>query len=124
VICNAENIIAAVCARTGIEERQLFGRKKDKSIAEARQLAYLLVRELTRLSFPEMARVFRRDHTTIIVGCKRGERRLQYDRWMREFYEAVRTEFNSPEQELAWINAEIHRLHTRALQITTPEAAE
>jgi chromosomal replication initiation ATPase DnaA len=119
-----ETIIAAVCARMEVEERQLFGSSRRKSIAEARSLAYLLVRELTRLSFPEMGRLFKRDHTTILVGVKRAERKVQYDRWMRELYEYVRTEVSDPVSELEWINAEIHRLRERAAQITMPEAAE
>ena len=120
----AETIIAAICVRMEVEERQLFGASRRKSIAEARSLAYLLVRELTRLSFPEMGRLFRRDHTTIIPGVRRAARKVQYDRWLREVYEAVRTEVSDPVSELEWINAEIHRLRERAAQITTPEAAE
>ncbi len=119
-----EAIIAAVCKRTEVEERQLFGSSRRKSIAEARSLAYLLVRELTRLSFPEMGRLFKRDHTTIIPGVRRAARKIQYDRWMRELYEAVRTEVSDPVSELEWINAEIHRLRERAAEITKLEAAE
>lgn len=48
-------IIAAVCAETGLESSELRGAGRHRRVATARGLAALLARELTTCSFPEIA---------------------------------------------------------------------
>lgn len=57
---------------TSIEE--LRGLDRSKSIRIRRALAMLTIRENTELSFPEIARLFKRlDHSTALAGCRSGE---------------------------------------------------
>ena len=58
-------IISQVCKFYSIEENVIRGTLKTKGIAEARQVAIYLIRELTNLSLPDIGKVFSKDHSTI-----------------------------------------------------------
>ena len=58
-------IISQVCKFYSIEENVIRGTLKTKGIAEARQVAIYLIRELTNLSLPDIGKVFNKDHSTI-----------------------------------------------------------
>jgi len=55
---------------------ELKGKERTARIVTPRLVAYYLMRRLTGLSYPELGRIFDRDHTTIMNGCKRIEHRL------------------------------------------------
>ena len=72
------SIIAAVAKAWGVKQADIVGPKRIKTIVEPRQAAYLLARKHTPQSFPAIARQFGgRDHTTVIDGVARAERRCQ-----------------------------------------------
>jgi hypothetical protein len=54
----------------------VLGRSRSKGVAAARAMAMALVRRRTRLSYPELGRVFGRDHTTVMVAVKKAEREM------------------------------------------------
>ncbi|MFA9563166.1 MAG: chromosomal replication initiator protein DnaA [Acidimicrobiales bacterium] len=64
---------------------EICGRSRRRPLVTARQIAMYVVRELTDLSYPAIAREFGgRDHTTVIHACEKirnqlGERRQTYD---------------------------------------------
>jgi len=64
-------IISEVCRFYSIEENVLRGTLKDKTTAEARQIAMYLIRELTSLSYPDIGKEFGKDHTTVIHSHKK-----------------------------------------------------
>ncbi|HEU4544387.1 MAG TPA: helix-turn-helix domain-containing protein [Jiangellaceae bacterium] len=69
---HASRIIDRVAAHYGITRDELLSRDRHKSIAEARQVAMWLCRELLGMSYPELGRAFgNRDHTTCIAGVRR-----------------------------------------------------
>lgn len=55
----------------------LMSRSKTKAVARARHRAMALLRNSTEMSYPEIARVFGRDHTTVMYGVARYERGLR-----------------------------------------------
>jgi len=61
-------IIECTAQLNSIKTSELLGPSKKKHIARARLMAYYLARELTGHSFPELARAFDRDHSTIQSG--------------------------------------------------------
>lgn len=64
----------AICKRFNVTEVDLEGPRRVADIAEARQFAYFLSRNMTGLSFPRIGRVFGfRDHSTIVHGCDKVE---------------------------------------------------
>ena len=69
-------IISEVCLFYSIEERVLRGTQKSKGITEARQLAMYLIRKITSLSTPDIAKEFGKNHTTVLHAIKSIEEKL------------------------------------------------
>ncbi len=71
-------IIGSVCERLGIEPDELLGRGRHRRVVLARSLVVHLARELTTLSFPEIARgLGRENHSTVHTAARRIERDLE-----------------------------------------------
>ncbi len=69
---SADDIIAAVCRRTGAQPGDLRGRSRNRDVSYARHLAMYLLREDGRKSVAEIGRLFgNRDHSTVIAGIQR-----------------------------------------------------
>jgi chromosomal replication initiator protein len=61
------DILEAVCAHSGIRLQDLLGRRRTRSISQARQIAMYLARRLTPLSLEEIGMHFGgRDHSTVL----------------------------------------------------------
>jgi chromosomal replication initiator protein len=69
----------------GYDLDELKGKRRHRSLVQARQISMYVCRELTDLSYPAIAKVFGgRDHTTVMhavdkVGGQMAERRQVYD---------------------------------------------
>jgi len=69
-----------IASEYGLEPAQIYGKDRRGSVAAARSLACLAVRDSMRMSFPEMGEAFgRRDHTTIISAVRVGRRMVETD---------------------------------------------
>ena len=81
----ADVILAATSAMFGFSEDDLRGKSRRRPLVTARQVGMYVVRELTDLSYPAIAREFGgRDHTTVIHAVEKvsglmKERRQIYD---------------------------------------------
>ena len=65
----AQAVLEAVERAFGIKDLAEWSRRR--RLVKARQLAYLLIRELTDLSALDIAELLgRRDHTTVLRGCR------------------------------------------------------
>ncbi|MEE2057906.1 chromosomal replication initiator protein DnaA [Rhodococcus artemisiae] len=81
---NASTIMAVCAEYFGISIDDLCGPGKARPLAQARQIAMYLCRELTDLSLPKIGQTFGRDHTTVMYADKKirkemAERRKIYD---------------------------------------------
>lgn len=86
---SAADILAAVSERTGISVADIKGRSRLGPIVKARQEAMWALREtpkpftcantINRRSWPEIGRLFGRDHTTVIHGYRAHEKRALGD---------------------------------------------
>lgn len=65
-----DQIIDQICEFYDIDKSELTAKKRSKSIARPRMIAMYLCKELTKNSFPEIAKNFYRDHTTVIYAVK------------------------------------------------------
>lgn len=72
-------IIQLVAQSYAIAADDITGKDKHKNIAEARQVTCFLIRMLTKLSFPEIGRVLRKDHTSVMVCVKKCTARRAKD---------------------------------------------
>ncbi len=80
-----EAILDAVVAKFGFSVEELKSRRRQRPLVVARQVGMYVMRQLTDLSYPGIAREFGgRDHTTVIhavekIGKEMKERRQLYD---------------------------------------------
>ncbi|MFD0452325.1 chromosomal replication initiator protein DnaA [Rhodococcus aetherivorans] len=81
---NSATIMAVTAEYFGTSIDDLCGPGKARPLAQARQIAMYLCRELTDLSLPKIGQTFGRDHTTVMYADKKirkemTERRKVYD---------------------------------------------
>jgi len=65
----------SVATHYGYTLEELLGPRRNRTLAKARHVAMLLARQ-QGLSYPELGRAFRRDHSTVISGVRSVRRRL------------------------------------------------
>ena len=86
-----QQVLETVGAYFDIPVADLTGPRRDARVAGPRQLAMFLMRNDSRLTLPAIGRVLGdRDHTTVLYGCKKTERRLQLDDEIKRDLEALR----------------------------------
>ena len=84
-VITPELILEVTCTRFGFSLEDIRGKSRRRPLVAARQVAMYVMRELTDLSYPAIAREFGgRDHTTVIyavdkIGAQMQERRQTYD---------------------------------------------
>ncbi len=81
---SAAAIMAATAEYFGTTVEELRGPGKTRALAQSRQIAMYLCRELTDLSLPRIGQAFDRDHTTVMYAEKKiraemAERREVFD---------------------------------------------
>lgn len=73
-------IVKTVCSRLGVEASQLAGSSRHKFLVLARSLSVYLARELTTMSYPEIAHAMgRKNHSTVITADQRLRRQITDD---------------------------------------------
>ncbi|MCL2518500.1 MAG: chromosomal replication initiator protein DnaA, partial [Oscillospiraceae bacterium] len=70
-------ILDKVSTKYGITEDDLKGKKRNKEIVNPRHIAVFITRKLTDLSLPAIAKIFDRDHTTVMASLKNIEDELK-----------------------------------------------
>ena len=91
-------IIGAVSAHFDISTDDLVGKRRDARTAASRQVAMYLLRNDGRETFPEIGRLLGgRDHSTILHGCGKIERRLKIESRLKTDLDAIRAHIaNNP----------------------------
>jgi chromosomal replication initiation ATPase DnaA len=74
-------LVDEVCKRRGVTLNEVCGRARSQAISRARQEVWWRIRHHPEreYSYPEIARLFARDHTTIMAGISAHERRTSVD---------------------------------------------
>ena len=91
--------------RFGINADELFSRDVGYRIAHPRQVAMYVLRQATGAKWKRLGRLFGRDHTTVMDGCKAVEKRMARD---PELGAAVRRLLREAEAELIDKDNRIH----------------
>ena len=68
VSITVDKIFSAVYNKYNVSKEDIIGPKRQKDIAYARHATIYLIREMTEMSYPNIAKIFNRDHTTILVS--------------------------------------------------------
>lgn len=72
-----EAILAAAIKRMGVDRSQILGNGRHQHVVLARSVVVYLARQMTMMSYPEIAAAMgRRTHSTIITAAKRVEKQL------------------------------------------------
>ena len=71
VLLDTNAIIQCVSRYFGISQEEILGKSRLKTFVYPRQIAMYLARSHTSLSFPDLGRVFGRDHTTVLHAVQR-----------------------------------------------------
>ena len=71
-----DRILETVAKKYAITVEDLKGTKRTKEIAYARHIAVYLLRKMTDMSLPQIGKLLKRDHSTIISSLKTVEKEL------------------------------------------------
>ena len=79
VSITVDKIFTAIFNKYKISRDEIVGPKRNKEIAVARHVSIYLIREMTEMSFPNIAKIFNRDHSTVITSYNSTYQRAQLD---------------------------------------------
>ena len=74
-----EKIFSSVYQKYGIKKEDLISAKRNKEIASVRHITIYVIREVTEMSLLSIAKIFNRDHSTILSSIERIEQRIYSD---------------------------------------------
>lgn len=89
---DVEHVLATTARLFAVTGADLTGPSRNRRLVEARQVAMTVLRHATTLSYPELGRLFGRDHTTVIHAV----RRTLDQPAMRAWAAAVDAELHTP----------------------------
>lgn len=78
-----EKIFGAIQNRYGVTKSELIGKKRTKEIAAARHLSVYVIREITEMSYPSIAKIFDRDYATIHASFEQVSKKYDTDSLFR-----------------------------------------
>ena len=86
-----EDIISHVSKAFNVKPLDIKSKKKHKMYSRPRQVGMYLARELTEMSYPEIGAAFGgKDHSTVIYGARKIEKRLEQDHGLKNQIEALK----------------------------------
>ncbi len=95
--CGLTEILEATAAEFQVDQRDLVARSRKPPIAQARQVAMFLARELTDHSLPEIGRgIGGRNHTTVLHAVTSVSSSLRRDDSVRNSVDNLRRQLGRP----------------------------
>ncbi len=87
---SVDELTHLVGGRYGVTVEQMRSKRRTNTIAEARQVAMYLCRQLTPMSLADIGNRFgKRDHTTVLYACDKIRGLLQVNESLRGFVEQI-----------------------------------
>lgn len=90
-----EVIIEETAKYYSMDPATITGSSRVKEIVLARQVSIYLIRSITSLSLPEIGKVFKQHHTTVMHSLEKVEKRMKEDRELSEIIRDIRSNINS-----------------------------
>ena len=88
MMATLDDVTGIVSEIMGVSKADLRGPIRARNVANPRQVCYLIARQKTNRSLPQIARYFGdRDHTTIIKGVLSIQRKAEKDKELAEAIE-------------------------------------
>ncbi len=80
-IVKFDTILKVTCEQVGVAPAQVLGPGRSRHLVLARSIAVLMAREMTPMSYPEIAAAMsRNNHSTVITAAQRLAKQLEKDR--------------------------------------------
>ncbi len=89
-----DKIFAAVWRKYDIKKEDLTGARRSRDIAQVRHVTIYLIRKITEMSYPNIGKIFNRDHTTILASYQMIEKKLLTDNALRLDIEDIEKNIN------------------------------
>jgi chromosomal replication initiation ATPase DnaA len=90
-----ERMIGVIAPVLSVQPEAVRGFGREKSAVEARQILYRAAKEVAGMTSVDIARVLKRDHTSVLAGLKSLTRKCARDSWLHETTEALLKEMGS-----------------------------
>lgn len=74
-----DKVFNAVFKKYNVRREDLVGTRRTKEVAAARHITIYLIRKITDMSFPNIGKIFSRDHSTVMSSIETVEKRLNHD---------------------------------------------
>jgi chromosomal replication initiator protein len=74
---DAQTVEAVVLRHFKVTAKQLHDRCRAPQLVHARMLAMWMVRRFTKLSYPQIGKLFHRHHTTVMSNCREIDQELE-----------------------------------------------
>jgi chromosomal replication initiation ATPase DnaA len=95
-IFQSSDVIEAVAKQFGFAVADLRGPRRTRNLSEARDGAYLIIREHSRMCLQQMAECMgRSDHTGVLWAVRRAAQRREVDAWFRDSLAVVERELEA-----------------------------
>lgn len=88
-VLNADDIQRAVCSHFHLRPSDLMSKDRHKTTIFARHVAMYFCKQKLAVSFPEVGRVFGKDHSTVINAVRKVEQLREQDPQVRAQLEAI-----------------------------------
>jgi chromosomal replication initiation ATPase DnaA len=83
-----KHVIKCVQMATGVENILITNRKREQ--VDARRIAYIIYRDVYKMTYVEIGKIFNKDHATVMFGYKSGKQLLDYDKeFKKNYYESI-----------------------------------
>lgn len=79
VTVTVDKIFATIEKNYGITKEEILGEKRSKEIVNARQISAYLIRNITEMSLPNIAKIYGKDHATILYSINQVEKKIRMD---------------------------------------------
>lgn len=83
-------IINATSKVFNVRNDEIIGRTRNKAVASARQVVYMIARTSTEMTLPQIGKVMKRDHTTVLYGINKASERAEKDQQFADMIGEVR----------------------------------
>lgn len=87
-----EEIIEVVCKNFNVSEEDLKSPARSQTVSSPRQIAIYLLREMMKMSYEEIASIFRKKHPTILYGYEQIKEKLKINNELKAKIKKLKNE--------------------------------
>jgi len=92
-LTHTDRIVRRVAAVYDVSVKDLLGKCRQRAVMLPRQVAMYIVRDVTKLSLPQIGKAFGgRDHTTVMHSCRKIEAALKTDTKLKRTIRELKAE--------------------------------